>query len=585
MKISSNNQKRPNKKDQLFLILIAVLLVLLAVVAVFLLHDNRASKSKEYSQKAREYYDAGDYETALLYLRRGMEKEEEYDAVSLMMMADCYEALGNYPKALETLRKMNTADPAVAGRIQSIEQRRSENREAELVTVVGCTFDENTQDAVMDDKGITDEQLTEVVALHSLNSLSLRNNRITDISALASLGGLDELDLSDNQLTNVDDLVALRELRTLKLDGNPIRDCRKLASLSNLNILTLTRTEVTSECLEALAEALPFCAIRYTNEEREEVLLGGNCFHADTEELDLSEKGIRDITALGDFSELRILDLSNNEIADLRPLMNLPKLEKLNISGNSISDLRPLIGLTSLMKLDASDNLISDTTALGEVKNLEDLNLNGNQISVYSGLGKLTNLKTANLRNTGISDAALPELNTMISLQTLDLQDNAGLSDKEVCALKAEIPACTILTSELIYEVDFAGHAVQSDERNLSFPNSEITLLSGLERMTRLEELDLSHNYISSLYQFEISPSRFTLVKLNLSDNQISDLLSLSFLTTLEELDLSHNEIPAVSGLKKLQTLKKLDLSGNPLVEGQLEELQEALPDCVIKYS
>jgi len=72
------------------------------------------------------------------------------------------------------------------------------------------------------------------------------------------------------------------------------------------------------------------------------------------------------------------------------------------------------------------------------------------------------------------------------------------------------------------------------------------------------------------------------LVKLNLSDNQISDVLSLSFLTTLEELDLTHNEIPAVSGLKKLQTLKKLNLSGNPLVEGQLEELQKALPDCEI---
>ena len=173
MKIHLNKQKSPTNKDQWFLILIAVLLVLLGVVAVFLLHDNRASKSQEYAQKAREYYDAGDYETALLYLRRGMEKEEEIDAASLMMMADCYEALGNYPKALETLRKMNTADPAVAGRIQAIEQRRSANHEAELVTIVGCSFDENTQDAVLDDKGITDEQLTEVAALHSLNSLSL----------------------------------------------------------------------------------------------------------------------------------------------------------------------------------------------------------------------------------------------------------------------------------------------------------------------------------------------------------------------------------------------------------------------------
>ena len=102
--------------------------------------------------------------------------------------------------------------------------------------------------------------------------------------------------------------------------------------------------------------------------------------------------------------------------------------------------------------------------------------------------------------------------------------------------------------------------------------------------MTRLEELDLNHNEITSIYQFEISPSRSTLVRLNLSDNQISDVMSLSFLTTLEELDLSGNGIPAVSGLKKIQTLKRLNLSGNPLAEGQLEELKEALPNCVIFY-
>lgn len=584
MKKQWNKPKRPRNKDQWYLILVVVLLILLAVVAIFLLHDNGASKSKEYSQKARECYDAGDYETALLYLRRGMEKEEKTDAEDLMLMADCYEALGNYPKALETLRRMNTTDPAVAGRIQSIEQKRSANREAELVTVAGCTFEENAQDAVLDDKGITNEQLSEVAALHSLNSLSLKNNQITDITALASLGGLDELDLSGNQLMNVDALAALRELRTLKLDGNPLRDCRALASLSNLNTLSLTGTEVTPECLAVLAEALPFCAIRYTNEDTEEVLYGGNCFQSDAEELDLSGKKIRDITALSDFPNLRALDLSGNEITDLRPLMNLPKLERLNVSGNSVSDLRPLIGLSTLLKLYASDNLISDTTPLGEIISLEELYLNGNRINCYSGLGKLTNLRIADLRNTGISDTDLSDLDTMINLQTLDLQENTGLSDKAVCALKSEIPNCTILTSELIYEVDFAGHTVQSDEKMLSFPYSGITLLSGLERMTRLEELDLSHNDIMSLYQFEISPSRFTLYKLNLSDNQISDVLSLSFLTTLEELDLSGNQISAVSGLKKNQTLKKLNLSGNPLVEGQLEELQEALPDCVIIY-
>ena len=582
MKKQSSKTIKLKNKDQIYLILIAVLLVLLAAVAVLLLKNGSATRTKEYYQKARECYDTGDYETALLYLRRRMEKEN--DTESLMLMADCYEALGNYPKALETLRKMNTADPAVAGRIQSIEQKRSENRKAELITVAGCEFETDTRDVVLDEKGITDEQLPEITALYSLNSLSLKNNRISDVSALATLGGLDELDLSGNQIVNVDALTALRELRTLKLDGNPIRDCRSLAVLSNLNTLSLTETEVTSDCLETLAEALPFCAIRYTNEETEEVIYGGSCLQADATELDLSGKKIRDLTALEGFSELQTLDLSNNEITDLRPLMNLPKLERLNIAGNSISDLRPLIGISTLIKLDASDNLVSDTTAIGEVKGLEELNLNGNRISVFSGLGKLINLKALYLRSTGISDTALAELDMLISLQTLDLQENTGLSEKAISTLKSEIPACTILTSELIYEVDFAGHTVQSDEKVLSFPYSDIMVLNGLDRMTRLEELDLSHNVITSLYQFEFTPSRYTLIRLNLSDNQISDVLSLSSLTALEELDLSNNTVAAVTGLKKLQTLKKLNLSGNPVIEEQLDELREALPDCEIIY-
>ena len=575
--------KKPKKKDRWFLALIAVMLVLLAAVAVFLLRDSGTAKTKEYSQKARECYDAGDYETALLYLRRGMEKQT--DAESLMLMADCYEALGNYPKALETLRKMNTADPAVAGRIQSIEQKRSANRQAELVVIAGCDFERDTKTAVLDGKGITDEQLPEVTALYPLNSLSLKENRITDISALAVLGGLDELDLSDNQITQVETLAALRELRSLKLDNNPIRDCSCLGVLSNLNSLSLTGTEVTQECLDVLAESLPFCIIRYTDEEEDAILYGGSRYRTDVEELILPGKKIRDITALDSFTELRILDLSNNEISDLRPLMNLPKLEKLNISGNTVTDLRPLIGLAALTRLDASNNTISDTSAVGEVKSLEELNLNGNRINQFSGLGKLNRLKTLSLRGTGIRDSALPELNELKSLQTLDLQENTGLTNKAVGALKSELTGCSILTSELIYEVDFAGHNVQSNEKSLSFPSSGITQLTGLDRMTELEELDLNHNEVSNLYQFEITPSRNTLTRLNLSGNQISDVMSLSFLTTLEELDLSDNYITVVSGLQKIQTLKKLNLSGNPLMEGQLDGLRTALPGCEIIYS
>ena len=109
-------------KKKTYLAITAVMLLMLATAAVLLLHQATERRAEEYTRKARESYSAGDYENALLYLRRI--KDEDRNTEILLLTADCYEALENYPRALETLRKLNTADPAISNRIQSIEQRK-----------------------------------------------------------------------------------------------------------------------------------------------------------------------------------------------------------------------------------------------------------------------------------------------------------------------------------------------------------------------------------------------------------------------------------------------------------------------------
>ena len=106
-------------KKKTYLAITAVMLLMLATAAVLLLHQATERRAEEYTRKARESYSAGDYENALLYLRRI--KDEDRNTEILLLTADCYEALENYPRALETLRKLNTADPAISNRIQSID--------------------------------------------------------------------------------------------------------------------------------------------------------------------------------------------------------------------------------------------------------------------------------------------------------------------------------------------------------------------------------------------------------------------------------------------------------------------------------
>ena len=573
---------RTRGKKKTYLAITAVMLLFLATAAILLLHQAAERRTEEFTRKARESYSAGDYENALLYLRRI--KDEDENTEILLLMADCYEALENYPRALETLRKLNTADPAISNRIQSIEQRKLQKTQAEKVTIAGVELNVNEQSAALDGVGLNDVQLQQLTALYALDHLSLKDNQISDITPLRELKGLDELDLSGNRIRNTQALAELDSLRSLNLDRNPLTDCAELRSLRFLTSLSIVDTGVEEGAVYALAESLPDCAIRFGTSGAEKLFFTGEVFQLNTAELSLSQKSLTDISMLQGFTELKILNLSDNEITDIRPLMELSKLEKLNINNNTVSDLRPLIGLPNLVKLEAENNQIAETTSVGSMTQLTDLDLKGNPIEDFSGLGRLSQLKILDLRDTSVTDADLAELYGLKSIFSIDLRENTGLSDIAVGTLKSSLPGCSIALPELVYEIDFSGHRLRSDEKQLLFPAAEISDLSGIIKMTALEELDLRDNEIANLYPFEITASKDSIRKLNLSGNQIREVLSLYALSSLEELDLSYNQIEAVASLRKLTSLKKVILTGNPLTEEAVYELRSFMPECSIVF-
>ncbi len=569
-------------KKRLYVVITAAMLFALALTAAVLLHHSSAERNDVLLQNARESYSRGDFENALLYLRRAGKQENSTEI--RMLMADCYEALENYERALDILRQMDTADPAIAARIQSIEQKRELMSKAEAILIAGQEYERNTREANLDNRGVADEDLMAISSLYSLDRLSLADNTLTDLRLLASLGGLDELNLAGNRITDLSPLSGLKELRVLNLNRNPVSDFTPLYSLSTLNTLHVIGTRISKEELFRLSTALPQCAICYEENGVKQVQLGAISFQTDVQELNLSGIGIRELNVLEDCTELKILNISGNEITDLKSLMMLSKLEKLDISGNSIADLRPLIGLPMLFELYASDNLIAECSAVGSLSSLRKLDLCHNPIADYSGLGKLVSLETLLLKDCGVTDAALPELYGLTLLTHLDLTNNRGLGDRAISLLREALPSCGMIYSELVYEIDFSGHMVRSDESSLAFPSSGITSLTGLEQMTNLTDLDLSHNQLTSVYNFEISPSRLTLKRLNLSDNQLKDIQSLGTLSELVELDLSSNQIENVYVLTKLSKLISLNLSGNLISEEQRSMLSSALPGCFIIF-
>ena len=499
-------------------------------------------------------------------------------------MVDCYENQGNYTKALEILRSMNTSDPEISTRISAIDNRRRLLAEAETVTIAGRKYPASTTSLVLDKMGLTDTVFAEISQLYSLDSLSLAGNGISNITALANMGGLVSLNLSDNDIQDLMPLASLTGLRTLYLDNNPVTDLSALCCLPNLTSLSLKGVDISQAQLEALSKSLPNCAIHTdaSGDKDQDISFGGITFKADVTELDLSGMGLRDISALSACQQLVKLNLSDNQISDLSTLMNLPLLEWLDISGNQVTDLRPLMGIARLTYVDASGNAISSTTPLSMMNGLKELYLDNNPIRDFSGLRKVKSLEVLGLSGTGLTDENMDYLKNLTLLTKLNLEGNEALTGEAVDALQQKLATCNISRSQLSYTIDIDGQQVLSTSTELDLSGRGISDIAGLARLPSLEKLNLSRNSISNLYVLQLTDSRHTIRELNLSGNLIEDITPLASLTRIEVLDLSNNSISSELALMNLKTLKTLYLGGNLLTEQQIDTLQNALLDCEI---
>ena len=563
----------------------AAVAVVLVLVLAQLLHGNGESQRYDrYRQQAADSYQKGDYDHALSMLRKAESIRSSKDV--LMLMADCYEAQGNWELALETLRRMDRNDTTVTERIAALEQRRLQQQGEGLRVIAGENFPATATELDLRGRDLGNGVMQEVLQLHALTQLSLADNRIDDLGNISELGGLRTLDLSGNSIRDISQLGKLSNLYSLNLDGNPLGDLSPLFKLEKLSSLSLRGVSLREGELDQLSSVLPGCAILTDGEAQgvTSICLCGTRFDTAASQLKLSGLGIRDIQFLSLCTELRSLDLTGNAISDLSPLMNLQKLEKLRISGNQITDLRPLIGLPSLRSLEVSGNAVTETSAVGSLAVLQTLDLSDNPIGDFSGLRKLSELQSLRLENTGLADEDLENLFGLRKLSRLALERNEGLTAEAMSALRSALPECDISLGTLVYTVQLGGMDFRTDITELSIENTEMSSVFGLEKFDCLETVRLGRNRIENISAFQNTHSRATIRFLDLGFNQIQDVSPLSALSGLETLDLRSNQIGSVQSLARLKQLKKLDLSGNPLSAEQIAELRAALPDCEIVF-
>lgn len=151
-------------------------------------------------------------------------------------------------------------------------------------------------------EGKSIKDLSPLSALTQLDILILKQDGITDVSALKTLVNLSQLDLSMNgAIKDVSSIKDMKKLSTLNLSSNAIENVDDIKDLTKLQYLNISGNKIS---------ALP----------------------------DMSK-----------LTDLRTLLASDNKLTDVTPVGQLKNLEALDLTKNSgITDVKALAGLTHL---------------------------------------------------------------------------------------------------------------------------------------------------------------------------------------------------------------------------------------------
>ena len=469
--------------------------------------------------------------------------------------------------------------------------------------------------------GVANNRLTslppELGRLSELRELGLAGNRLTTLAPeLGRLPRLRLLDVQDNQLTALPSLAGLNQLEYLDLSGNRLtRWPPELEQIPFLSYLDLSDNRLPTLSPAGLRPR--WSTVVETLNIRTE---HGNTEFFTSKLVDLVKHGTAGLLSPG--SPLKVLDVSGNRLTALPPELGRLRLERLDLSdnrlatlpramgrlrpsalfafflggephltldlsGNRLTDLPPELGrISDLVVLDLSDNRLTDLPkALFRLDRLQVLNLSGNQLeTVPPVIGDMVTLETLGLGDNQLTTLP-PELGQLPQLYSLDLSGNRltalppelaqasnlrhlNLSGNRLPGLPAGLDKLSQLDSLDLSNLTVDLEQVAKLPRwliRLDLSDNQLTAVPPVLTQLRLKDLNLSHNQLTDLPLDLVQLVHLT--HLDLSHNQLADLpLDLDQLANLTHLDLSHNrfsEIPPV--LSRLRPLLSLDLRGNPL--------------------
>jgi Leucine-rich repeat (LRR) protein len=172
------------------------------------------------------------------------------------------------------------------------------------------------------------------------------------------------------------------------------------------------------------------------------------------------------------------------------------------------------------------------------------------------------------------------DLRHFLYLESLTLYNGTG-GQLNVLSAATKLTKLTITNTSVSAE-ELAVIGGLPNLQQLTLKGCSLSATAGLEKAVKLTYLDLSENTIRNISSLSALQE---LQECHLQRNALSDLSALSALPALSTLDVSYNAITDLSPLYSISTLTKLIADGNAIAQlGSIENLR-ALTDLSLAYN
>jgi len=454
--------------------------------------------------------------------------------------------------------------------------------------------------------------------MEEITELACPGRGIVDINGIDMLPRLKKLDLSDNAIGFIDSLRQISSLRELRINKNVIMDVNPLQDLAGLESLHIGDNPFDVYMLAPAInnmrglKSLGLAGMAIQDINMLPLFDPDLGQPYDIQELDLQRTGYQFTTALTQFQNLHILNLADNPQLDLQPLTMMTSLQQFNVANNVDIDMFMLQQVIAnnhgLTHLNLNNIFIADVgnlplfnPELGQPYDIQELHLANTgltQIQLYD----FPNLHVLDVSKNNIEMLWPPT--TLTSLRSLDLSGNAGLQLPQVRSVIEVNPQLQELgladiRIEKIENLPLFNPAngTPLDIRALNLRNTGLRSLWGIEMLANLEALDVSDNNVADILLLQMLPqlreldlsgniaiteidlfqvlgNKPKLQKLGLAGIRLPDLNSLPLFDNLsgrpyalKSLNLSNTGITDIYRLQEFATLEELDLSQNYIVD------------------